>query len=198
MELGTLIIDPAEAREKLAEYEAQLASDRTTEDEAIRLGYRAAARGLGVIRLSEAIRLGGYFENSGLPKIAVVRADAPTCFCWWDWRDLVFSSENDWRSNRGAAVGSKSVRLRQPQDAPPHHVGGIAATIVPVIPPSIRPRPRRLHGFHILWEVEEWKPVTPPKDPALIRYIRGDLWAVSAVWDLTALERAVLTQRARS
>lgn len=51
MELGTLIISPAEAEAKLAEYEKQLVQDRTAEDEAIRLGYRAAARGLGVIRL---------------------------------------------------------------------------------------------------------------------------------------------------
>jgi len=34
--------------------------------------------------------------------------------------------------------------------------------------------------------------MTPPRDPALIRHIRGDLWAVLAVWDLTELERAVL------
>lgn len=196
MELGTLIISPAEAEAKLAEYERQLATERTAEDEAIRLGYRAAARGLGVIRLSEAIRLGGYFENA-MPRIAVVRADAPQCFCWWDWRDLVYSCENDWRSNRGALVGDKSVRVKDPLDRPNGRSGQHYGTIVPVIPPSLRPRPRRLHGFHILWEVEQWTLQTPPVDPALIRHIRGDLWAVTATWDLTELERAVLAQRAR-
>lgn len=195
MNLGTLLIDPAEAQAKVAEYEAQLAGERTAEDEAIRLGYRAAARGLGVIRLSEAIRLGGYFEQ-GMPKIAVVRADARECFYWRDGDDLIFSSENDWRSNRGALVGGKSVRVHT-AERPQHWSGRHYGTIVPVIPPSIRPRPRRLHGFHILWEVEQWTLQTPPTDPALIRHIRGDLWAVSAVWDLTELERAVLTQRAR-
>ena len=197
MDLGTLIIDPAEAEAKVAEYEAQIATERTADDEAIRLGYRAAARGLGVIRLSEAIRLGGYFEGHGMPKIAVVRADAPQCFCWRDGDDIVYSSENDWRSNRGALVGGKSVRVRL-LDLPRHWSGRHFGTIVPVIPPSIRPRPRRLHGFHILWEVEEWTLQNPPVDPALIRHIRGDLWAVAATWDLTELERAVLTQRARS
>ena len=48
--------------------------------------------------------------------------------------------------------------------------------------------------FHILWEVEQWDP-TPPVDPALVRHIRGDLWAVIAMWDLTELERAVLAAR---
>ncbi|MGH3300400.1 MAG: hypothetical protein ACRDOK_01755 [Streptosporangiaceae bacterium] len=35
----------------------------------------------------------------------------------------------------------------------------------------------------------------PPRDPALLRWIRGDLWAVVAQWDLTELERAVLSSR---
>jgi hypothetical protein len=35
-----------------------------------------------------------------------------------------------------------------------------------------------------------------PRDPALLRHVRGDLWAVLATWDLTELERLVLTQRA--
>jgi hypothetical protein len=34
-----------------------------------------------------------------------------------------------------------------------------------------------------------------PVDPALLRHIRGDLWAVLAVWNLTDLERYVLSQR---
>jgi hypothetical protein len=42
--------------------------------------------------------------------------------------------------------------------------------------------------------VEEWTRV-PPRDPALLRHIRGDLWVVLAVWDLTDLERLVLSQR---
>jgi hypothetical protein len=34
-----------------------------------------------------------------------------------------------------------------------------------------------------------------PEDPALIKHIRGDLWSVMAVWDLSELERLVLAQR---
>lgn len=40
----------------------------------------------------------------------------------------------------------------------------------------------------------EWRP-EPPKDPALLRHIGGDLYSVVAVWDLTELERAVLAGR---
>jgi hypothetical protein len=53
-----------------------------------------------------------------------------------------------------------------------------------------------LAALHVLWEVERWE-LVPPTDPALIRHIRGDLWAVLATWDLTEIERHVLAQRAR-
>jgi hypothetical protein len=48
----------------------------------------------------------------------------------------------------------------------------------------------------VLWEAD-WKvhPV-PPGDPALLKHIGGDLYAVVAVWDLTPLEQAVLAARA--
>jgi hypothetical protein len=67
--------------------------------------------------------------------------------------------------------------------------------MVPLIPPRFRPSPRRLRHCHILWEVEQWT-MTAPHDPALLRHVCGDLWAVLAVWDLTELERLVLSQRA--
>jgi len=93
--------------------------------------------------------------------------------------------------NRGAMVGRHSVRVHA---TPPGKGSSRSSTIVPTIPPRHRPGRHRLHLFHVLWEVEQWT-MTPPRDPALVRHIRGDLWAVHAVWDLTELERAVLSQR---
>jgi hypothetical protein len=69
--------------------------------------------------------------------------------------------------------------------------------MVPIIPPRYRPARSRLPRLHILWEVPAWTLVAPI-DPALLRHLRGDLWAVLATWDLTPLERAVLSQRGRS
>jgi hypothetical protein len=193
--LETLDIPEAEAREKLAEYEGVLRTERTAEDEAIAMGYRAAARGLPIIRLSETIAAGGYFEE-GTPKIAVVRADATECFARWDGSDLVFADHDDWRANRGALVGARTVRVAvaSPPSLRPTAYWKAASTIVPIIPPRHRPRLRRLRHCHVLWEVMSWTRV-PPKDPALLRHIRGDLWSVLAVWDLTDLERYVLSQR---
>jgi hypothetical protein len=50
----------------------------------------------------------------------------------------------------------------------------------------------------VLWEVEEWTWRTtprPPGDPALLRHVGGDIYAVEAIWDLTPLEQLVLSGR---
>jgi hypothetical protein len=200
MKLDEVLVTPEEAKAKLDEYSSQIAEERTAEDHRILAGYRAAARGLQVIRLPATIGAGGWFEDSGLPKLAVVRATAKSAWCHLDGQDVVFADTDYWLNqiNRGAKVNEHTVRVTVPADDRPagyKHWGSSGRTIVPVIPPHIRPRPRRLRGFHILWEVEKWTPV-PPRDPALIKWIRGDLWAVHACWDLTELERAVLSSRA--
>ena len=196
MMLDTVVIDPAEATEKLAAYERIIADERTAEDKAIAAGYRAAARGLPVISLRRTVAAGGFHED-GWPRIAVARADTRTCWVRWDSGELVFADRDDWRANRGALVGASSVRVPVADDVRPRdRQGGIwstAKTIVPPVPPEHRPRLPRLRRRHILWEVEEWTMV-PPRDPALIQHIRGDLWAVVAQWDLTRLERLVLAQ----
>jgi len=197
MDLLPLEIGADEAREKLAEYQEALRRERTAEDAAIEAGYRAAARGLPVISLSRTIAAGG-FHDDGLPRLAVIGAEATECYARWDSRALVYADRDDRAANRGALVGAHSVRVPlAADDLPdglrrPWHAG---RTLVPLIPPRHRPGPRRLRHCHILWEVEEWQMV-PPVDPALLRHVRGDLWAVLATWDLTGLERLVLTQRA--
>jgi hypothetical protein len=195
MQLDTIVMEREDARERLGEYEKLAAGERTAEDERIKAGYRAAARGMPIIRLSESIHAGGYFDN-GLPRIAVVRADSLGCWVYSerageDRRAFVFTGDPD-TTNRGALVGRDSVRVTVPGlDTSRRGIWSRASTIVPIIPPQHRPKRRRLPRFHIIWEVESWTP-EPPKDPALLKWIGGDLWAVVAAWDLTELERAVL------
>jgi hypothetical protein len=194
MELNTIDMPVAEAEHRLAEYRESLRHNRNSEDEAIAAGYRAAARGMPILSLSETIDAGGFFDN-GLPRIAIVRADATQCFVTQDmagsWKiDLVFSRNRD-SENRGALVGADTVRVHTSREWNSRDSWRRGSTIVPNIPPPHRPNPRRLHRFHILWEVEKWTMVAP-RDPALLKHIGGDLWAVMAVWDLTDLERAVL------
>lgn len=199
MDLATIEVDREEAKAKLDEYRGRLGDERSAEDDAIAQAYRAVARGHTVISLPDAIAAGGHFP-SGLPRIAVVRADAQECFVRRGYstggRTVFVYSSDRVSNNRGALVGRKTVRVTL-DDVPPAATrdGWQGRTTVPLIPPRHRPRRGRIASYHLLWEVEAWDP-TPPVDPALIRHLRGDLWSVLAVWDLTDLERAVLAQRA--
>lgn len=74
--------------------------------------------------------------------------------------------------------------------APPWDRRRVQRAMVPLIPPALRPA-SDFKNFFILWEAE-WQPDVAPKDPALLKHVGGDLYAVLAVWDLTELERAVL------
>lgn len=195
MDLVTLDIDVERAKAGVDEYRQALRIERNAEDEALIAAYRAAARGLPLISLSAAVAAGGFFEG-GLPRIAIARADATHCWVQWDWRDglqLVYTDRaREW--GRNALVGEHTVRVSA---TPPTHRSGYGGqTVVPSVPPRHRPKRNRLHRYHVLWEVEAWDP-TPPRDPALLRHIRGDLWAVLACWDLTDIERHVLAQRSR-
>lgn len=212
MDLATIVIDPADAAERAKEYRQAFEQSRSVEDEAMAQGYRAAARGLPIIQLSVVMAAGGTFAD-GLPRLAVARADAKTVRVEvaHPYRrpedepapraDLSFTDDPGslwWgRGTTARHVGKNgvnvTVRGEQWASAPKQRTRG--QTMVPSVPPRHRPKRGRLHGCHVLWEVEQWDP-TPPVDPALIRHIRGDLWAMLAVWDLTALERAVLAQRA--
>jgi hypothetical protein len=202
MQLDTLVLPEEDAAARLAEYEKAIKLDRNEEDVAIAAGYRAAKRGLPVIMLSQVMAAGGFHDN-GLPKLAVARASATECWVRVEgWgsdpvRNLVFS-DTEWTRNRGTLVASRSVRINNiPIEPPNGRIRTAGRTVVPLVPPAHRPKRGRISSFHVLWEVDEWTPA-PPVDPALIRHIRGDLWSVVAVWDLTPLERAVLSARTRS
>lgn len=204
MKLDMIEIPVEEAKARLDEYTARAYEERTVEDDAIAAGYRAAARGLPVIMLSEVISAGGWFGD-GLPRLAVARADTERVTVevnpWWsnysNSRWVLQFLDDAGSTLRAAHVGRHGVQVQVA--APVEQVArrrSRGSTVVPIIPPRFRPRRQaRLKGLHVLWEVERWDP-TPPVDPALLRHIRGDLWAVLAVWDLTPLERAVLAQRA--
>lgn len=198
MDLHTITVDPDEAVAKLAEYESVLARERHATDTAIALAYRAAKAGRPIISLVDTIAAGGYHDN-GFPRIAVCRADARECYVHYDtWRArqreqgaFIFADAPS-RLNYGAAVGAHTVRVVSHGDVP-RRTTWQAHCRLPLIPPDMRPKRPRLSRFHVLWEVESWTP-EPPRDPALIRHVQGDLWVVHGVWELTELERLVLGQ----
>jgi hypothetical protein len=209
-------MDRAAAREKVAEYLKSVRDRHNTEDNAILQGYKALARGRTIIDLPKVIRLGGCFQDGtpqqGLPRIAIATASHE--FVWASrWRDgsVTFRPGiiSSWGPNRISnqrrkdvyrlPAGTLSTEVKEVYDSRTMNNpwSGTYRAMVPHVPPGLRPG-HSLDNYQILFEVEEWAPdPTAPRDPALLKHIGGDLYAVLATWDLTPLEQSVLNGRTR-
>lgn len=217
MDLNIVTEDRKTAREKFLAYRAEVRRSGNAEDAAIMRGYREVAKGNAVISLTAALRTGGRLPN-GLPRLAVCRADATRCWlgsCWVDGRvRFVTKRARVWGTPEPSRGPNNRVDVRDfPKGTlPPMTVAQLPNphgeelvawndreafyAIVPSVPPEHRPGPH-LRNYDILFEVDEWtRDPAPPVDPALLRHIGGDLYAVMAVWDLTELERLVIAGRA--
>lgn len=191
MDLQTLGVDRAAAREAFLDYRRAFREEHQEIDGELMRGYKAIAGGRQLISLSATIRAGGA-DAEGRPKLAIARADEP--------RVTFTRTQNGavtFRPSRLVARASDRV-LRLGDGTLPR--GGWVnedtwVAIMPLIPPKFRP-PHNLENYHLLWE-PVWTRGTrrAPGDPALLRRIGGDLFAVLAVWDLSPLERAVLELR---
>ena len=209
MEIQTITMDREEAKEKLIHYrQATLkrcsANIRDEYLVAVK-GYEALAAGTPLINLQEAIRSGGFDEKMR-PNLAVARADRKQVeFRWPGGTRATFHTglQSQWSATDTLLI---PVEMAEPHGITygklnwTKTVGGWA--IVPMTPPgalaAIGGGSNLRHHF-ILWEVEEWadRPImtVPDRDPLLLRLIAGDLYAVMAQWDLTELERQVMTGR---
>ncbi|MDO8534389.1 MAG: hypothetical protein Q7S17_06570 [Xanthobacteraceae bacterium] len=145
-------------------------------------------------RALDSIKAAGL-DEAGLPKLAIVRADAERCHLERRQDGWARFSMGQWTRTEQTrryvefpagsfawpAIPGKVFRWREFE------------AIVPLIPINLRPK-RGLENYHVLWEAE-WAPV-PPRDPMLLRRIgRGDMWLVVAAWDLTEVERAAMAAR---
>ena len=170
--------------------------------------YGHLRHGKKVIDVYEAFKKAGLNED-GDPKLAIVRADAKRVLCdehsdgsvtyfhdrggtkdvtSWRFRDYVYGDKFDiklppetfkWLRDENGRIQYRKVH-----------------TIVPVIPAKILVNEIKvlLKNFHIIWEVEKWKPI-PPRDPILVKRLTPNLFGVLATWNLTKLERAVIRGR---
>jgi hypothetical protein len=204
MDLATIEVTPEEAEAKFEEYSAAVKNRHDAEDEAIMRGYKALSRGTRLLSLKATMKAGGTetasfsrWESQGsvtrdmlIPQLAVIRADAKEVFCDGILMDGGVRFTMDRWPHHNAT--RRMVRVPDGTFEPVSQSRDTVKAMVPLIPPALRPR-AALSNYHILFEAE-WKPV-PPKDPALLRHIGGDLYSIVAVWDLTELERAVLSER---
>jgi hypothetical protein len=199
VDLNTITMERPKARQAFLDYRKAVREGGGAEDEAIMRGYRELARGRQLISLRETIQAGGL-DDQGLPRLAVMRADVPWC---WVRRtahgSVTFTpvARPQARLRKGVYALPSDTFPAVPFAQVPREWGSWGAyfrAMVPPIPPSLRP-PFKLGGYEILWEATWEKVPRPPGDPALLRHIGGDLYAVLAIWDLTELERAVLAGR---
>jgi hypothetical protein len=181
LESTKLVVDKDRARELLQAYRAARAP-RIAEDEAIITAYREIARGRVVIQAAQAIRNAGW-DNDGLPKLAMTRADIRRCECQCNGTVVLFSASR----TRQWCARFRVANMPQRPDGR----RWMAEATVPLIPLHLRPK-ASLRNYWILWEAD-WS--RAPVDPLLLRRLSGDLWLVLAAWELTAVERAVLEQR---
>jgi hypothetical protein len=199
MQIERLNVDKEKARELWQKYQTHRVY-QTPADAEIATIYQKIAQGKTVIRALESIRNAGLNEE-GLPKLAIARADQQKCY--WHPRTNAnephawFSSAN-WYGDaeKHNASRSKHIRLDWPGLTEPKQKGRWQyEAIVPLIPVHLRPR-RGVENYHILWEAEWTKRY--PVDPYLLRRFGGDAWLVVAAWDLTDVERAVMSARIRT
>lgn len=215
MELQTITEEPEVAKQLLEEYRSEIRKplrEKATVaqrelrqiDTELSRAYKQLADGVTLLRLAETLKAGGLVERDGwgsnkiaLPRLAVTRADTRKVYTRGvtrdgdvtfsaaltpNWRDMSEAKDNIVQVKRAFEDGEYNARARD----------GIWSALTPPVPP--RYRPERLSGYHVLFEVDDWQlePRPPGADPALLKHVGGDLWAVVATWDLTALESAVL------
>lgn len=203
MDLATIEMPVQEARKKFLEYREAVKGRHYAEDEEIMAGYRQLARGKRLLRMSETLAQGG-FDGRGLPKLGLAMADvdkASNVFVRVAYENsrqrTVTFSPRFWArtpNNAGRQSGVTRFVLPCPEETP-----RVATTwndwqaIVPLVPPALRPK--SLAPYFVLFEATWFQTRAWIKgDPALVKHLGGDLWVVVATWDLTPLERAVLSQ----
>lgn len=219
MDLATIEMDKGKAREAFLAYRREVWARHDAEDEAIMRGYRALSRGHQLIRLSEALGAGGVttisvptsrydretrrqvrgYVDQVVPVLAVSRADTRHVWTYGvlaDGRVRMQSQREPHHSNKRdiydfgpGTFEPDDTREESRQWSLPR-----IRAIVPIVPPPLRPRDK-LGNYHVLFEAEWGLDPAPPVDPALLKHVGGDLYAVVAVWDLSPVERAVLALR---
>jgi len=210
MELATIEMPRAEARKAYLEYRSAIRKQQTKEldevrsrqlaqDRAIATGYRQLSVGRQLIRLSTSIHAGG-FDDVGRPRLAIARCDFAEVemrrqgsgeVTYREWKPGGWNGT--WNRDQSTSE-SRLILLQLP--APEDRQARSAIATVPPIPPQFRPN-AHARNFHILFDAT-WRQPTrsrrsrAPRDPALLKQLSGDLYAVLAVWDLTEVERAAL------
>lgn len=172
--------------------------------------YGHMKQGRAVLDVPHSIQEGGLLDG-GWPRLAIVRADYKEVYFYRrDTGRGYFSGKKEgWGRKAGTkAMGSRiedvalaSNTFRSWTQDESHWESSIGRTMAPLVPAKFIPK-GDYRNYFILWEVEQWVPVgpakpktRPPRDPFLLKRISPTMFGVLASWDLTKLERTVLSGR---
>jgi hypothetical protein len=189
MDTAHLTMVRSEARELYEKYQGAMHYGEGIDREIARC-YRLLGQGKLIIKALESIKNAGL-NDEGLPKLAMLRADAKEC-----WLEMWMNGSAHFRSweNRWSRKSVNKSQVNLPAATFPPRLSHLSnrKAIVPIVPLHLRPK-HKMSNYHILWEAD-WRIV--PRDPYLLRRLgKGDLWLVVAMWDLTEVERAALQAR---
>lgn len=200
MDAQTITMPAEEAKERLKAYRRQLHRKADAEFEAIAAGYEELAKGRRLIDVETALQACPR-DAKGRPRLAIARSDRREVRYWRRTGEDVFGADafaSAW-SNAGRGSSSLRRRFRVPlPSSQPSIEDGYA--MVPLVPPDALEAAGNpsLRKCYTLWEVEQWQEKTrvlPDRDPFLMQHLGGPLYVVLAEWNLTDLERAVMTGR---
>lgn len=200
MDVATIRMDPEVALAKLEAYREALRRRADEEYEAAVRGYEALAEGAALIDIAVAFR-DVELDHKARPRLAIGRADREQVEFTWVGDRMHFDTRAGFTGQRNETL--ETMVDRQGGFPGDEYTGARwelrGYALVPMIPADVRP-PGNRRKWHVLWEVEEWadRPVValPDRDPLLLQHLTGTLYVVLAEWDLTDLERAVMTGRA--
>ena len=137
-------------------------------------------------------------RNTDLPKLGIVPVNAKCCYLYKQRNGgAIFSAENKQNSWNLYARGN-DVELPPDTFRWKELENNRWKTLAPIIPPRVNVEIcARLipENYHILYEVEAWTVSTPPRDPILGKMLTKNLFGVLATWDLTELERKIISGR---
>jgi len=137
-------------------------------------------------------------RKEDLPKLGIVPANGKYCYLYKKRSGgAIFSSERKTTWGTPYAKGN-DVELPPDTFRWKDLENSRWRTLAPIIPPRIyveicvRIVPE---NYHILYEVETWSISNPPRDPILGKMLTKNLFGVLATWDLTELERKIISGR---
>ena len=194
MNVPLITVDADAAQVAYEQYRDQVRKRHSEEDAAIARGYRALAQGRTLLDLDQVFADLDQWDGAGLPRVAICRATEHQVMCrvsksnrrvsfyWKEPRSWWSAQERDTKTRVNARIPESVPEWQGP-------FWEKRQTIVPIVPAALRPK--KLHLYHVLWEVERWE-LVPSPDPMLLKHVGGRLYAVVATWDLTPLEQAII------